>query len=211
MKQNTYTYIFLTLCFMGMCACSGDNNQPQVNKHFTMDTPFAEANAIYYGPFYQDLGITSHVFEMEFYTEGLTIDSLGNLTGTGYHLYITDLFAQTTDSIPPQGTYTIDSINYGQPFTIMPGKKFTAELAVGAQLTHVGSEFISTYLLDTGTLTLQWQGDTAHVKLDMLTTSQDKLQTEFYGALPVYYIEYNTEKYANSKMQRKKYAKKHVL
>ncbi|MBO7259415.1 MAG: hypothetical protein J6U94_05065 [Paludibacteraceae bacterium] len=203
MKHTLYRYIALSVLILGMMACSGNPNKPQANNAFTMDTPFMHAYAIHYGPFYEDIGITSQVFEMEFYTDGLTVDSAGYIHGTGYHLYITDLFATSFDSILPQATYTIDSINYGSPLTIMPGKRI-GDFTTGAQLTQVGNEFLSTHLITGGALHLQWQGDTVHIQLNMHTSNNSKIESSYTGKLPTYYIDYTSQTDSKEKKIRKK-------
>lgn len=169
-------------------ACADNNNQPQIKTTFSLTQPFTTAYAVAYGNFYQDMGINTPVFALDFYTEQLTIDSMGNYQGTGYNLLITDLFAQTTDSILPQGTYVIDSLEYGQPGTIIPGK-YIGDFAVGAQITKVGTDIITQHFLTEGTLELKWQQDTAYIIIKMNTEKQDKVDTQFIGKMPCYYID----------------------
>lgn len=210
MKQRLHHYIALMLVIIGMMACSGTQTKPHLNNSVNMDMPFTQAYAIYYGPFYEDIGIESHVFEMAFYTEGLAIDSAGYLVGTGYHLYVTDLFAVTSDSIPPQGSYHIDSINYGNPFTMMPGKRM-GDFSTGVELTQVGNEYISTHLMTDGTLQLQWQGDTAHIQISMRTDNNGKVESSYTGKLPIYYVDYTFANGAKSKRNKVKVRKRYVL
>ena len=208
MKRSPHKYLLTLALIVALLACTQTSNTPHQNNNFTMNTPFTQARAVYYGPFYEDMGLSTQVFEMEFFTQGLSLDSMGYLVGTGYHLYITDLFALTSDSIPPQDTYTVDSINYGQPQTIMPGKRI-GDFLIGAQLTHVGQEFITSHLLTQGTLQLQWTNDTAHICINMSTPNKDKVQTYFVGKLPIYYIDYTQDK--NPMLSKKRQGKNHVL
>lgn len=211
MKIRFCKFITAIIMTIFMVACSEQPNQPKPNNTFNVTQPFTTAYAFYYGNFYQDMGISTPVFALDFYTEQLTIDSLGNYQGTGYNLTITDIFVPTNDSTITQGTYTIDSINYGEAFTIIPGKQI-GTFTVGALLTQVSNDFILQHYLTTGTLQINWSNDTAQVHLQMFTDKQDQINTHFQGPIPTYFIEMSSkENPTNNRNLKKKRYQKYVL
>jgi len=90
--------------------------------------------ADFWGDFYQAYRVKENVLSLSLFTKKLAVDSLsGNLKGTGQYLYLEDIFVAPSDTLLPEGTYTV-STSTG-PFNIAPGK----ELEIDGQKFEVGA------------------------------------------------------------------------
>ena len=62
------------------------------------------------------------VVALDMYSEGLTLDSAHRMQGTGYNLYLSDIFVPTGSDSLVVGTYRSDTT--AQPYTFLPGRDY---------------------------------------------------------------------------------------
>lgn len=106
------------------------------------------------------------VIALDLYSEGLELDSNHQMRGTGYNLYISDIFLpvrQDTDSLLlTPGTYRSDTT--ALPYTFLPGRDWEGTPS-GMYLLHVQEGILqSIQLLDSGTIIVH---DTTNNMLDL--------------------------------------------
>lgn len=82
---------------------------------------FTWGYAEFYGPYYENRNNPNQVVTLNIFSDSLEIDSTSTLKGIGQYLYLEDVFMNPTDTLMPEGTYTIS--NTGNAFTIYPGKQ----------------------------------------------------------------------------------------
>lgn len=70
-----------------------------------------------YGHYYDS---TAAVVSLDLYSDGLTLDENHRIKGTGFNLYLSDIFVP--DSLLVPGTYRTDTT--ATPFTFLPGRDF---------------------------------------------------------------------------------------
>lgn len=110
--------------------------------------------------------IPSPVIALDLYSDGLELDSNHQMVGTGYNLYISDIFLPThqhADSLLLQsGTYRSDTT--ALPYTFLPGRDWEGTPS-GMYLLYVEEGMLqSIQLLDSGTIIVR---DTTNQLLDI--------------------------------------------
>lgn len=64
--------------------------------------------------------VAQAVVALDLYSEGLELDAEHHMKGTGYNLYLSDIFV--ADSLLEEGTYRSDTT--AAPFTFLPGQDY---------------------------------------------------------------------------------------
>ena len=135
-----------------------------------------------YGQCYDS--INQGVVALDLYSDGLTLDENHRMKGTGYNLYISDIFVE--DSQLVCGTYLSDTT--AERFTFLPGKAFD-DIPTGMYLLYVAdNQLLSIQLLDSGTIVVS---DTTDNLKDMRMTfyfrnvygNTATYETHYQGAL----------------------------
>ena len=125
------------------------------------DSVFTTAYISQYGPLYAEGGLTSHVADLDIYSEGLKLNKQGRIAGTGTNLYFSDIFF-TPDTVTgrplPAGTYSADTT--GAPFTFLPGASYQGNITGTYLLSVSDAELQSFRLLSGGQLQVSYSGDT---------------------------------------------------
>lgn len=114
-----------------------------------------------YGEYYPSSSVS--VFSFDLYSEGLTLDSVGLMQGTGTNVYLSDVFAPLGAALPPAGAYAMDTT--AAPFTLLPGRHFDAR-TTGAYSLLVENERILSLTLYADTLVeIDYRDDTLDLTL----------------------------------------------
>ena len=118
--MRKYLFIVIALCPFVFQACR--NSQPSGYRGMPK-----EYNLCYeeiYGRCYDSIPYA--VVALDLYSEGLELDEEHHMRGTGYNLYISDIFVPertTADSLRlAVGEYKSDTT--GEPFTFLPGRNW---------------------------------------------------------------------------------------
>ena len=99
------------------------------------------------------------VVALDLYSEGLTLNKNHRIQGTGYNLYLSDIFVP--DSLLADGEYTsiANDQSHIVPFTFLPGQDYEG-LPHGLYLLHIEEDkIIGIQVLDSGTMVVKTTED----------------------------------------------------
>lgn len=150
MKRYTYIFICATVAILSSCGGVTPTQPVDYSNEFT--TCYVEQ----YGPFYDSL--PRHVFGLDLYTEGLSLDSTQHIVGSGTNLYISDIFL--TDSLLALGTYFSDTTTADHTF--LPGQNFEGTPTGIYLLTIAESAVAGIQVLDSGQFTVTQTPDSLY-------------------------------------------------
>ena len=172
MKQ--ILYILIALCLI---ACKPVNPTPKViyPEHYTL------AYQEIYGHCYDSIPYA--VVALDLYSDGLTLNQDHRIEGTGYNLYLSDIFVP--DSLLAEGKYqSISSSSETiSPFTFLEGRDFEGT-PHGMYILHIEEDKISTIqVLDSGSFV--YRNDSMLFTLYYRNTNEQivQYQTSFTGSL----------------------------
>lgn len=115
-------FILVALCVTA-CRPSGPSSYRGLPKEYT--TAYEEI----YGHFYDSVPYA--VVALDLYSEGLSLNAQRKIQGTGYNLYISDIFVP--DSLLAEGDYTSLPVTDNHspltitPYTFLPGRDFEGQ------------------------------------------------------------------------------------
>lgn len=93
------------------------------------------------------------VVALDLYADGLSLDSAHSMQGTGYNLYLSDIFVAAGSDSLLIGTYQSDTT--AKPFTFLPGRDYEGTPG-GIYLLYVKEGKLQGYqLFDSGTLVVK--------------------------------------------------------
>lgn len=173
--------IFCLFTSVFFYSCNNGINEPTSNV--TLRQPFTNGYSVYYGTYYDYLGIDAHVFELDLYTEGLELDSTGQYVGTGQNLYMTDIFSIGSDSLLAEGNYTIDTLYQYTAGSILGGASYGG-IPGGALLINISSTGISYDYIISGTMTVAYSNDSTILNFKLQTKQGTLIENQFRGILP---------------------------
>lgn len=186
--------IFCLFTSVFFYSCNNGINEPTSNV--TLRQPFTNGYSVYYGTYYDYLGIDAHVFELDLYTEGLELDSTGQYVGTGQNLYMTDIFSIGSDSLLAEGNYTIDTLYQYTTGSILGGASYGG-IPGGALLINISSTGISYDYIISGTMTVAYSNDSTTLNFKLQTKQGTLIENQFHGILPQFNMS-NSEDSENS-------------
>ena len=164
------TILFCLLAAFVLTACE----KQQGEKRATMPKEYTSAYQEIYGHCYDSVPYA--VVALDLYSDGLSLNSKHRMEGTGYNLYLSDIFVP--DSLLENGTYhSSDSI---KPFTFLPGAEFEGT-PVGIYLLYIEDGMLKdVQMLDSGTVVVS---DAANHMRDLKFTLY---YTSAYGEKAIY-------------------------
>ena len=128
-----------------LCAC----NPVKTVEHQSIPTEYTSAWDERYGVCYDSIPYA--VVALDLYSEGLELDSAHRMQGTGYNLYLSDVFVP--DSLLAAGEYRSDTTAH--PFTFLPGRDWEGTPS-GMYLLYVeDSQLQSIRVLDSGSVVVR--------------------------------------------------------
>lgn len=195
MSKKITLYIFCLLA--GILPYSCDNRKNEPSKNVVLRQPFTAGYAVYYGAYYDYLGIDTHVFELDLYTEGLGIDSTGQYVGSGQNLYMTDIFSLGNDSLLAEGIYSIDTLYQYTPGSILGGESYGG-IPGGAQLINVSSTGISYDYIKSGTMEVKYRNDSVLIAFKLQTQQGTQIENQCNSKLP----QFNMSKTEGAKQEQ---------
>ncbi len=144
----------IILPLLVFCACaliSCQPSTPYVRRDFPVSYDVAYQEI--YGRCYDSVNYP--VVALDLYSEGLTLDENHHVRGSGYNLYLSDIFVP--DSLLEEGTYyslnlksQISNPKYPIPYTFLPGRDYEGT-PHGIYLLRVEeSKAASVQVLDSG-------------------------------------------------------------
>ena len=126
------------------------------------------------------------VVALDLYSEGLELDANRRIRGTGYNLYLSDIFVPDDTTRLVAGTYR--SNDSGQPFSFLPGRDWDGT-PTGIYLLYIEEDKLQSILvLDSGLMVVK---DTTNGLIDLQFTLYYKnaygykatYKTHFQGVL----------------------------
>lgn len=169
--------------FLGLTACKQTVIQPKQ----VFPTEYTLAWEERYGHCYDSIPYA--VTALDLYSDGLSLDSTHRIQGTGYNLYLSDIFLlEGIDSLVA-GTYTSDST--AQPFTFLPGRDYEGTPSGIYLLSIENGKLQSILLFHSGTMVVQ---ETANGMKDIQFTlhytnadhAEVSYETHFQGILTLW-------------------------
>ena len=115
MRSRLYILVLYLSLVIGFTACKPNSPSNYRGLPKTYETAYQQI----YGHCYDSLPNVA-VVSLDLYSEGLTLDENKSIKGTGYNLYLSDIFVP--DSLLEAGSYRSDTT--GEAFTFLPGREF---------------------------------------------------------------------------------------
>lgn len=166
-----------------LAACvSNEDFTYQYNYHPTFTWGYAE----FFGPYYSRYDINKNVVSLSLFTDSLTVNDDGKLSGFGQYLYFEDIFIQPGDTILPDGLYHCGS-NY-DAFTFTPGLDFMADTltyTIGAYMVFVEKESSRSKLryVKNGTITVNKTGSKQNINCHLILDNDSVVNSKFSSGL----------------------------
>ena len=136
------TILFCVLAALVLTACE----KSQGEKRTAIPKEYTSAYQEIYGHCYDSIPYA--VVALDLYSEGLSLNSKHRMEGTGYNLYLSDIFVP--DSLLEDGTYR--SATTAEPFTFLPGEEYEGTPA-GIYLLYIEDGMLKdVQMLDSGTM-----------------------------------------------------------
>lgn len=169
MKQILY-FILVACVIVG---CKRPNNpKPKVQYPAEYVVAYQED----YGRFYDS--ISRNVYAIDLYSEGLDLDENGKMVGSGWNLYLSDIFA--AEDTLPVGEY--HSATTGEDHTFLPGMDFDG-MPHGAYLLQIDNAKVSQIVvLEQGCMTIRRTTDQlTDIALAFIQNGDTTYRTHFQG------------------------------
>lgn len=184
------TYIkkfFYFLVFLSFLLAACINNEPKEPYIYEKNPQYTWGYAVFYGDYYAEYGNENNVLSISLFTNGLGINENNYLIGTGQYLYLEDVFVTPTDTLLPDGIYTIDKS--GESFTISPGEHLSIDgviYTVGATITYLDIYLLNPVekLITEGTMNVSRQDTIYTISCNFKTDDNLELKGNFTGILP---------------------------
>ncbi len=181
-KKFFYFPVFLSFL---LAACI--NNEPKEPYIYEKNPQYTWGYAVFYGDYYAEYGNENNVLSISLFTNELGVDNNNYLIGTGQYLYLEDIFVTPTDTLLPDGIYTIDKS--GESFTISPGEHLSIDgviYTVGATITYLDIYLLNPVekLITEGTMNVSRQDTIYTISCNFKTDDNLELKGNFTGILP---------------------------
>lgn len=137
-----------------------------------------------YGRFYKD-SVPFNVFALDLYSDGVSLDSTGMIVGTGWNLYLSDIFLSLDSDSLLAGEY--HSSASPEAFTFLPGVQYDG-MPHGAYLLRIEEGDVAAIsVFSEGVMTIAHEGATTETTISFLkrgTTRTDTIyRAHFRGVL----------------------------
>lgn len=156
-NENMKIHSFILLCLIGMLCLPGCKRKPY-QPIYPFPTEYTSAYQEIHGRCYDSIPFA--VVSLDLYSEGLELDDDHRMNGSGYNLYISDIFVP--DSLLTAGNYCADTS--AKAFTFLPGRNFDGT-PFGIYLLRIEEgKLIAIQLLDSGRFVVR---DTTNNLIDL--------------------------------------------
>lgn len=179
MRIRLFHIPLLVILLIVVSSC--DNHVP--NKQTTLtnvDSVFTVAALQYHGQFYP--GVDGHVLSLDLYSDGLYIDSLGHMQGSGTNIYFSDIFISKEDTCLVQGLYRIDST--ALPMTILPGQTIEGSITGSYLLLVQEGQVKRIELFESGSVDVIQDTDSCWITMQMVTSNNKTYNATYIGLVP---------------------------
>ena len=165
--------IYLLLLLL-VASCNPINNPNTPTKPVIADSVFVCADFRKYGDYYK----TGHqVYAIDLLSQGLEYDSLFHIQGSGYNLFLSDIF--TTSKSLPAGHYQMDSV--AKDMTFLRGMDFEGSIT-GTYLLQISQNKIQRLTLFTGgSMDVEYLEDEIRLDFKLYTADSTLYHATYQG------------------------------
>lgn len=179
------TLIILLLLFL-FASC--EKKEPFVYD-YEENPVFTWGYADFWGDYYQAYRVSQNVMSLSLFSDSLSIDSTGNLKGTGQYLFLEDVFMASSDTLLPEGIYTVGEST--APFSIAKGKELEIDdqkFEVGAFVYFVEKNemYTATKFISSGTMKVVNAGIVTRIDFNFTLNDSTRLKGYFEKPLPYF-------------------------
>ena len=177
MRKHYYILVLFALA-LSFEACKKD--EPTKTDTDNTQTEFTTAYCVQHGKFYADKGVEAEVLSVDFYSQGISLDSLGYMSGTGTNLYFSDIFSLSNQLI--EGLYTADTT--AKQFTFLPGKNYEGMNFNGCYFLNLQDDEVqSIEIIEQGSFRVALDGTETEITFSFTRQSGEKYQGHYKGAI----------------------------
>ena len=175
--MKAYLYIAILVLVV---ACQ-PHNIPTKPTGLQVDSVYTSADFRAYGDYYNS---GHQVYAIDLLTDGLEYDSAWHISGTGYNLFLSDVFASAEDTMGlPAGSYEMDSV--ARVGSFLRGMNFEGNIT-GTYLLEINEDKIQRMILfRTGHMTVDYVEEDIVLDLHLYTEDSTHYHATYMG--PVMY------------------------
>ena len=185
--MNKKYIIFFLLLSLVVYSCK--TNDPEIKYKYNSNPSYTWGYAEFYGAYYSDFKIPSHVVSLSLFSDSLDLNDQGELEGLGQYLFLEDIFISANDTILPDGEYEI--ANNGNPLTFYKGEEFKVDevkYSIGSFILYIEKNKLFTVqrFISDGSFKVSKQGDNQKITCDFTLSDSTKINGSFNAELPYY-------------------------
>jgi len=175
--RNTAFILILIFIFFSSCK----ENVPETHAYNT-NPAYTWGYAEFFGTYYSNYNNNNNVVSLSLFTDSLYADSTNAIAGLGEYLFLEDIFSAPSDTLLPEGTYTISDSK--EPFTVAKGEELDFDglkYTVGAYIYFIekNSAYSTKKLISSGSFTLNYLGSNYYILCNFVLSDKTVLKGKF--------------------------------
>ena len=175
--MKAYWYIAI----VALVAACQPYNKPTKPTGLQVDSVYVTADFRSYGDYYNS---GHQVYAIDLLSDGLAYDSAWHISGTGYNLYLSDVFTAIDDTTGlPAGTYEMDSIARAGSF--LRGMSFESNVTGTYLLEIEEDQIIRIVLFTSGSMSVDYVAEDVVLDFNLYTEDSTRYHATYMG--PVMY------------------------
>lgn len=167
------TYILILPLLVLLYACHpSQSDDPTIDGILVgYDSIYTTADIQWHGQYYPLLD--RQVFSIDLFGQGLSLDSANYIVGTGYNLYLSDVFLPLTDTSLQAGVYHM--VTTSEAYTFLPYKNFDGNVT-GSYLLEIQNNNINRIIgFTSGEMRVTYLSE-KDIRLDMMLYTADSIR-----------------------------------
>lgn len=166
----------LYIAIILLVSACGPGNTPTTPTLVQADSVYTESKIQAHGDYYNS---GHQVYTIDLLSDGLDFDSAGYIIGSGYNLYLSDIFAPQDCTYLPAGTYTMDST--AKEMTFLHGMHFDGDVT-GTYLLDINDNQIQRIILFTGgTMTVDYINEDTILEFNLYLSDSTIYRASYTG------------------------------
>ena len=172
--MKVYLYIAILILVV---ACKPQNKPTPSTTTLQADSVYTTADFRAYGDYYQS---GHQVYAIDLLSEGLVYDSAWHISGSGYNLYLSDIFvSKNHTSHLPSGTYEMDST--AQEMSFLRGMNFEGSVTGTYLLEIKDNQLQRITLFSRGNMTIENIGEDVQIDFNLYTEDSVLYHATYIG------------------------------
>ena len=177
MQKQVYLYMLCISLLLQAC-----ERREIFEYEYEKNPQYSWGYAEFWGPHYAPYGTDNHVLSLYAYTDSLSFNENGYLTGYGQYLYLEDIFVSPADTLFPPGEYMVSSS--GEAMTIAPGELFDEDgvkYDMGAYIYFLEKNdyFTKRKFVVDGSMTVSYPENSVRFDFDFTLDDETELKGRF--------------------------------